>query len=227
MIRRRNGSTFTDCQTIKRYDAATGTWKDATIGKRYDAATGTWINILPVSPEPAPTTYTKIYNVSSIWTYLIQSGSQQSSHLHEPIQGTYDSSTSHSRSSILLFPYATIKTDLAGATVKKAEIYLKRLNDSGQHGQATAYARITAHNYANAPTKWTGADLGNALKSQTDSATSFTRGQARWLELLSSVAEGLKAGTIKGLCVDAGLSTSLQYYIKYASQIQLRITYTK
>lgn len=219
-IKRYNGTAFSDAQIYKRFNGSS--WQDVTIAKRWNGSA--WVDLLTAEPVPVGTV-TKTYDVSSIWTYLIQSGTQQSAHLHEPIQGTYDGSASHSRASILLFPYKTIQADLSGATIQKIELNLKRLSSS--HGSSTAHIRVNALNYASAPTTWKGADLGNALVSTSDSATSLTLGQARWFPLLTSIGNGFKNGTIKSLCVDAALSTALGYYIKYSNKIQLRITYNK
>lgn len=212
-IKTHNGTVFSDVSDVKVYDGTS--FKSVNAVNVYNGTA--WKKVFP---DGAMNTVTKTWNVLSIWTYL-NSGSRQSSHLHEPIQGSYDGTATNARRSILLFDYSAIQTALKNAKIEKVELYLKRLNTS--HGQSTAYATVKTHNYASAPTKWAGADLGDA----DSGSPSFTRGQGKWIELDNSVGENLRDNVIKGLCVDADINYTLSRYIKYSSDIRLRITYSK
>lgn len=213
-IRTHNGTAFADVTDVKVHNGTS--FEQAKEVRVFNGADWekVWPTTIPIE------TFTDTWNVSGIWTYL-NSGSIQTAHKNEPIQGSYDGSSANARRSILLFDYKAIQAALAGSKIEKVELYLKRL--SSTHGQATAYACVKTHNYAAKPTTWKGTDLGAA----DDASPSFTRGQARWIELLPSVGEKLRDDTIKGLCLDADANYTLSRYIKYDDDIRLRITYTK
>ena len=213
-IKVHDGIAFTDVQNIKVHNGTS--FETPSAVKVFNGTE--WQKVWP--DESAKETITTTWNVSAIWTYL-NSGSIQTAHKNDPIQGTYDGTSTNARRSILLFDYSAIQKALAGATIEKVELYLKRLNTT--HGQATAYACVKMHNYAAKQTTWKGADLGDA----DSGSPSFTRGQGKWITLLNSVGEKLRDGTIKGLCLDADTNYNLSRYIKYDDDIRLRITYTK
>lgn len=212
-IKTHNGTSFSNISDVRAFDGAE--FKSVNAVNVYNGTA--WEKVFP---DGAVSGTVKTWNVLSVWTYL-NSGSRQSAHLHEPIQGSYDGTAANARRSILLFDYAAIQAALKNAKIEKVELYLKRLNTS--HGQATAYAAVKTHNYSSAPTKWTGSDLGDA----DSGSPSFTRGQGKWVELNNAVGENLRDGTIKGLCLDADSNYALSRYIKYSSDIKLRITYSK
>lgn len=213
-IKVHNGTKFTDISDVKVHDGTS--WKRPKEVRVFNGAD--WDKVWPTTA--AIETVTTVWNVSGIWTYL-NSGTIQTAHKNEPIQGSYDGSSKNARRSILLFDYAAIQKALKGATIKKVELYLKRLSSS--HGTGTAYAHVKTHNYASKQTSWKGSDLGNA----DSGSPSFTRGQSRWIELYTSVGEKLRDGSVKGLCLDADTNYTLARYIKYDDDIRLRITYSK
>lgn len=213
-IKTHNGTAFADVTDVKVHN---GTAFETPSAVKVFNGTD-WENVWP--DESAKETITTSWNVSAIWTYL-NSGSIQTAHKNDPIQGSYDGTAANARRSILLFNYASIQAALSGAVIKKVELYLKRLNTS--HGTSTAYTCVKMHNYASKPTTWKGTDLGDA----DSGSPSFTRGQSKWITLLNSVGEGLRDGTVKGLCLDADTNYALSRYIKYDDDIRLRITYTK
>lgn len=209
-----SGAAFADIANVKVFN---GTAFEAP--KEVKAFNGTsWEKVWPDSATGEAVTAT--WSVKSIWTYL-NSGSIQTAHKNEPIQGSYDGTASNTRRSLLLFDYSAIKTALAGASIEKVELYLKRLNTS--HGTATAYACVKMHNYSGKQATWKGADLGDA----DSGSPTFTRGQGKWITLLNTVGEKLRDGTIKGLCLDADTNYTLSRYIKYDDDIRLRITYRR
>ena len=214
-IKVHNGTAFADVIDVKVHNGTN--WEDP---KEVRVFNGTdWNKVWPTTVPVE--TLTTTWNVSGIWTYGGNTDSIWPEYKNAPIQGSYNGSKSTARRSILLFPYASIQTALAGATIEKVELYLKRLSSS--HGASTAYACIKMHNYSAKRTAWDGTDLGNA----DSGSPSFTRGQARWIELKTFVGEKLRDGTIKGLCLDADTNYDLSRYIKYDDNIQLRITYSK
>lgn len=213
-IKTHNGTAFADVTDVKVHN---GTAFETPSAVKVFNDTD-WENVWPT--EIPTETFTTTWNVSGIWTYL-NSGSIQTAHKNDPIQGSYDGTAANARRSILLFDYAAIQAALTGATIEKVELYLKRLNTT--HGTATAYACAKIHNYAAKQTTWKGTDLGDA----DSGSPSFTRGQSKWITLLNSVGDGLRDGTVKGLCLDADTNYALSRYIKYDDDIRLRITYTK
>lgn len=221
-MKRITGGAATSLSTYKRF--ANGAWQTLTIAKRYDGAQ--WVNLLPESSEdttPSVAIYEKTYSLSSAQIYW-GSGNQdnQSSSTGDLIQGSYGASSATTRRTLLFFPISQIMEDLQGAQIVSCELYLKRLSTS--HGTASAYCRVKTHAYTSEPATWTGSDTGHA-----DSGTpSFTRGQGKYITLLSSVAEGMRDGTVKGLALDADSNYQLASYARFArSGTKLRITFTK
>lgn len=222
-IKRYSGTAFVDVATRKRWNGSA--WVDLTIGKRYDGSA--WVDLWSSSggggDTPTVKTYTKTYNLSSAQIYW-GSGSKdnQSGSVIDLIVGSYGSSKSTTRRTLMFFPLSTIKSDLAGATISKVELYLSRRNDS--HGSATSNLHVKYGTYSSAPTTWTGADSGAA-----DSGTpTFTRGQAKWITLNNAIGNGLRDGTVKCLALDADTNYSLSAYGRYVrSSTKLRITYKK
>lgn len=222
-IKKYSGTAFADVSARKRWNGSA--WVDLTVGKRWNGSA--WVDLWSTTPEPpptpTPTTYTKTYSLSSAQIYW-GSGSKdsQSGSVIDCIVGSYDGTKAKTRRTMLFFSLSTIKSDLAGATISKVELYLHRRNDS--HGSATSNLYVKYGNYASAPTTWDGSDSGAA-----DSGTpTFTRGQAKWITLLNSVGDGLKNGTVKCLILDADTNYNLSAYGRYIrSDTKLRITYTK
>lgn len=216
-IKRYTGTAFSDAATYKRWTGSA--WTTLTTAKRWSGSA--WVDLLPSSPTPTPTpttyTYTKTLTASTdIWTYLVNT--QQSSHLHEPIQGAY-SGSSTARKSILIIP--DLRTTLSGATIKSVRIYLTRKSDS--HGETTGTVCIKTRSLTTHPTTYTAGTTANAYAQNV----TLTRGQSKWITLYNSVGTGLRDGTVRSLVLDAGTNYALSRYIKYGSTIKLEIVYTK
>jgi len=177
---------------------------------------GVWHKVFP-SKE----TLTRTYSISGGAIYW-GSGNKETSYGSQLIVGSFENGLSTTRRSLIFFPVSDIKADLAGAQILSAELYLKRLNTA--HGNPTCSTHIKTHNYSSAPSKWTGSDAGAA-----DSGIPvFTRGQGKWVELLPSVAESIRDGSVKGLCLDADSNYALSCYGRFdRASVKLRITYTK
>ncbi len=194
-----NGTAFEDVQQVNAY------------------TDGQWKKVFPTTQ-----TVTKTYALSDAEIYW-GTGGKETGYPAQLIVGSYDSSKATARRTLMFFPLSEIKNDLAGAEIVSVQLYLKRLNTT--HGEANCYTCIKMHNYSSAPSRWDdGADSGAA-----DSGTPvFTRGQEKWVTLLNSVGEGLRDGTIKGLCLDADTNYALSRYGRFnRSSTKLRITYTR
>lgn len=220
-MKRFTGSAWAALTTFKRWTGSA--WQTLTTAKRFDGSQ--WVDLLDGGGGETGT-ITKTYVLSSSQIYW-HGGSQdnQKDTAGVLIHGTWTGSLGNARRSLLWFDSA-IAADLQGATIKKVELYLYRENSShGTSGAASIY--IKTHDYSTKPSKWTGTDTGAA-----DSGTpQLKRGAGAWFELLNSVGEGLKNGTVKGIALDADSSTSISAYIRFirtgSNAPKLRITYTK
>ncbi len=212
-IKAYNGTDFADVSNVKIHNGTA--FKD--VSQVNACVNGEWKKIFPVSE-----TFTKTYSISDAAIYW-GTGGKETGYSTQLIVGSYESSKATTRRTLMFFPLSTIKSDLSGAKILSVELYLKRLNTT--HGESSCYTCIKMHNYSSAPARWEdGTDLGAA-----DSGTPvFTRGQEKWVTLLNSVGEGLRDGTIKGLCLDADASYALSRYGRFnKASTKLRITYTK
>lgn len=225
-IKRYSGSTFADVAARKRFNGSN--WLDLTIGKRWNGSS--WVDLWSEDSSGSgdtggteAKTYTKEYKLSSAQIYW-GSGNKdnQSGSVIDLIVGSYGGTKATTRRTLMFFPLATIKSDLAGATISKVELYLSRRNDN--HGTATSNLHVKSGTYSSAPTTWTGSDSGAA-----DSGTpTFTRGQGKWITLNVAVGNGLRDGTIKCLALDADTNYNMAAYGRYIrSSTKLRITYKK
>ncbi len=194
-----NGTDFSDVSAVNVY---TG---------------GAWKKVFPTSQ-----TLTKTYSLSSAEIYW-GTGGKEKSYPAQLIVGSYNSSRATARRTLMFFPLTTIMKDLNGTSIVSAELYLKRLNTA--HGEAKCSTLIKTHSFTSAPARWEdGADTGNA-----DSGTPvFARGEGKWVPLLVSVGEGLRDGTVKGICLDADSNYSLSRYARFErASAKLRIKYIK
>lgn len=225
-IKRYSGSTFADVASRKRFDGTN--WVDLTIGKRWNGSS--WVDLWSEDSsgsgdtgDTETKTYTKTYNLSSAQIYW-GSGSQdnQSSSVIDLIVGSHGGTKATTRRTLMFFPLSTIKSDLAGATISKVELYLHRRNTTHGNASSSLYAKYGT--YSSAPTTWTGADSGAA-----DSGTpTFTRGHAKWITLNNAIGNGLRDGTVKCLALDADTNYNMAAYGRYVrSETKLRITYKK
>lgn len=199
-IRLHNGTDFESVQQVNVYD-----------GEEWEK----------VWPTTTKTTVSSTYSISSAQIYW-GTGGKEDDYTSQLIAGAYNASQSTSRRSLIIFPYAKIASDLAGAEIEKVELYLKRLNT--EHGTKSCSVYIKKHNYSSVPTRWDGTDTGAA-----DSGTpTMLRGEEKWLTLLNSVGEGLRDGTVKGLCLDTDSNYAIAAYGRFErASAKLRITYSK
>lgn len=199
-VKIKNGAAFSDVARVKT--KVGGAWQ--TVWERNTAKT-----------------YTKDYAIGSTQIYW-GTGGKEDDYKDQLIQGSYNSSLATSRRTLMMFPASTIAADLSGATIVSVQLYLKRVSSS--HGNESCALCVKTHNYSSLPSRWDGTDTGNA----DSGSPSFTRGQAKWITLSNSVAEGFRSGTVKGLCLDADATYSMGHYGRFQkSGTVLRITYTK
>lgn len=169
---------------------------------------------------PPVQTYTKTYAAN--WSGSYQSDGDNRN-VSECYQGYY-SGTNGNQYSLIGLPYATIQSDLAGATVTKTEIYLNN-NHFYSNSGGTAY--VGTHTYASEPTTASLSNVSERLDSEA-----FSYGQAKWFTVTNTIANNLKNNTAKGIALGPGPSNSQSYYGYFAGngqsgEPQIRITYQK
>ena len=176
-----------------------------------------------------PTTHVKTYSANGSASFQDDGTNRAGFDSGHCFQGYY-SSTNGNQYSMITFPYATIQSDLSGATVTKTELYLNNLHWYNNSGGT---AVIGTHNQTSVS--------GNHAYSQvTDNINQFSwsLGQAKWVTLNNSIGNAFKNNTAKGIALGKGqtaggtLSNSHTYYGYFAGngqsgEPQLRITYTK
>lgn len=178
---------------------------------------------------PPVQTYTKTYSANGSASFQDDGTNRAGFDSGHCFQGYY-SSTNGNQYSMITFPYATIQSDLSGATITKTELYLNNLHWYNNSGGT---AVIGTHNQTSVS--------GNHAYSQvTDNINqvSWSLGQAKWVTLNNSIGNAFKNNTAKGIALGKGqtgggtLSNSHTYYGYFAGngqtgEPQLRITYTK
>ncbi|MGW0033078.1 hypothetical protein ACWDXD_25085 [Streptomyces sp. NPDC003314] len=158
-------------------------------------------------------TITKTYAASWSGSYANRSG-YNSFYGSQMLQG-YVSSTNGIQAALVGFP-AALSTDLAGATINKAEVYLyfeHWYNNSG------GTAVIKAHKHASRPSTF-------SCDPEAKSVT-WARNQGKWVDITSV----FDSTSWRGIALDPN-STSATYYgrargVGQTYPPQLRVTYTK
>jgi hypothetical protein len=148
--------------------------------------------------------------------------------ISECYQGYY-SSTNGNQYSMIAFPYATIQSDLTGATINQVELWLRNGHTYANSGGT---AVIGTHNQTSVS--------GDHAYSQVQPDKirwHFDKGQSKWVTIDSptystGIGNMLRDNTAKGIALGKGPTSSTLYYGWYAgngmtSEPQLRITYTK
>ncbi len=212
-IKTYKGTSFAAVSAVKLHDG-----EDFSDVKQVNVRqNGAWQKVFPTIKK-----YTKTYSLSDAEIYW-GTGGKETSYSSQLIVGSYGSTNQTNRRSLMFFPLSSIKNDLEGAQIESVSLYLKRHDTV--HGEANCYTCIKTHNYSTPPTRWeNGTDSGAA-----DSGTpTFARGEGKWVDLLSTVGEKLRDGSIKGICLDADSDYTLSRYGRFErSSVKLRITYSK
>lgn len=174
------------------------------------------------TPPPSTTpkqTYTKSWAATAFQIYASDTQYSGSSSSY-PIQG-YNSATAggNPMRTHMYFPYSTIQSALAGATINSVELYLLNVHTWYNSGGTAA---IAMHNYASANSTF---GTTTAVKNEP-----FAKGEGKWVSLSGAVGTGFKNGTVKGLSLNPGITYDLNYYGYYGwayGTPTLKITYTK
>ncbi|MGI5401948.1 hypothetical protein ACQEVG_21390 [Streptomyces sp. CA-135486] len=162
---------------------------------------------------PPKTTYTKTYSASWSGSYANRSG-YNSYYGNSCMQGYY-SSNNGVQASLIGFP-AQLATDLSGATIQKAEIYLYFEHWYYASGGT---AVIRAHSHASRPAKYS---CDTEAKS-----ISWSRNQGKWVDI-TAVFDSTKW---RGIALDPNSSNRISYGrargVGQTYPPKLRVTYTK
>ncbi|MFE1206336.1 hypothetical protein ACFW5V_32135 [Streptomyces sp. NPDC058762] len=162
---------------------------------------------------PTPQKYTKYYNASWSGTYSRRS-SYNSYYGNTCMQGYY-SSTNGVMASLIGFP-SSLGSDLSGATIIKAEVYLYF---DHWYANAGGKAVIKAHSHSSRP---------SSFSSDAEAKTvNWARNEGKWVDI-TSVFDSSKW---RGIALDPN-STSSTYYGRARGYGQtnpprLKVTYTK
>ncbi len=167
-----------------------------------------------------PQQYVKTYAANASASFQ-QDGTNRG--VAECYQGRY-SGTNGNQFSMIGFPYATIQSDLSGATINKVELYLDNVHFYSNSG---GEAIIGTHNQTSVSGNHSSSQINDNLSSP-----SFSYGQAKWVTLPNSIGNAFRDNTAKGIALGPGPSTSQTYYGYFrgngqSGEPQLRITYTK
>ncbi|WP_435245117.1 hypothetical protein [Streptomyces tendae] len=167
----------------------------------------------PPPTTPAPKKYVKTYSASWSGSYARRS-SYNSYYGNQMLQGYY-SSTNGTQASLVGFG-GSLSSDLSGATINKAELYLYFAHWYSNSG---GKAVIKAHGLTSRP---------STFSSDSESMTvSWARNQGKWVDI-TSIFDSTKW---RGIALDPN-STSSTYYgrargVGESNPPQLRVTYTK
>ncbi|MYX26740.1 hypothetical protein GTY75_08665 [Streptomyces sp. SID8381] len=200
-------------QTIDMYGASTS------LGKFYIEDIGPYIpetgqyNTGGGTTAPPVQKYTKTYAASWSGSYANR-GSYNSYYGNRCLQGYY-SSTNGVQAALIGFPSA-LASDLSGAAILKAEVYLYFEH---WYSNAGGKAVIKAHKHTSRP---------STFSSDSESQTiSWKRNEGKWVDITAV----FDSTSWRGIALDPN-STSSTYYgiargVGQANPPQLRVTFTK
>ena len=159
---------------------------------------------------------------SSTWTRSYDQDNSLDISNGDMYQGEY-SSTHGIRKSLIGFDYATIQSDLSGATISKVELQLKNKHFYNNSGGTLL---LGTHSYTSAPNTWSGGSVDERRSSH-----SWARLAKKYVDI-TDYASDLQSGAARGIAIGPPTSTSNTYYSYWAGQNSsdrpvLRITYTK
>ncbi|MFE6186494.1 hypothetical protein ACFQ6U_18925 [Streptomyces sp. NPDC056465] len=162
---------------------------------------------------PAKKSYTKIYNAS--WSGSYANRSQYNSYYNSQCVQGYYSSTNGMQSALIGFP-ASLATDLSGAAIQRAEIFLYYEHWYSNSGGT---AVLKAHKHASRPASF-------SCDSEAMSV-SWSRNQGKWVDITAIFDSNLW----RGVALDPNNSSSAFYGrargVGEAYPPQLKVTYVK
>ncbi|MEE1764426.1 hypothetical protein [Streptomyces sp. SP18BB07] len=160
-----------------------------------------------------PTKYTKTY--SATWSGSYSSRSSYNSFYGNSCYQGYYSSTNGTQAALIGFP-SSLATDLSGAVIQKAEVYLYF---DHWYANAGGKAVIKAHSHTSRP---------STFSSDSESKTvSWARNEGKWVDITSV----FDSTSWRGIALDPN-STSTTFYGRARGYGQtnppkLKVTYTK
>lgn len=210
LVNRWNGTSMVEAP-VNRWDGTK--WVNAIVNK-WDGSK--WVTI---NSQAVTTTW------DTNWTQTYrESGSQRTdSRGGQVCQGEYDSTWGIQRSLIGFDDGSRIKSVLAGATIQDVQLYLHN-----EHWYYTTGGTVVLgyHNNSSKPSTFS----QSAYDQKRQSFSS--RGQAQWIDLPNSFAEGIRDGKYKGISVYINSSSNSYYgifsgYGDGSYKPKLKITYVK
>lgn len=143
--------------------------------------------------------------------------------VHGLYQGFYSPNNGNQKA-LVGFDYSQIQSDLAGATITKFEVYLYYSHWYFNNGGT---AVVGYHNLSNSshPASYP----GSGITAGGWTFPNWQINQGQWVELGIAVGQGFQAGTIKGIAIGPGPTTSNLYYGYCDSLLQshpVRIRFT-
>lgn len=167
------------------------------------------------------TTYERTYSATWFQTYrgdLTQKSDTTAN------QGQLDSGSDGNQRSLVGFDYATIRSDLSGATITKITMtaYAEHwwYNSGGT-------AVIGTHNYTSKPSSW----ADSKVNQDRTRSSGWPRSAKRTVTLSNSIGNEFRDGTTTGIAFGPGPSSDVIYYGKFtgsgSNRPSITITYTK
>lgn len=172
------------------------------------------------NPDPVTTT-TKTYN--AVWAGTYRANLQPSTASDSYIWQGYGDSFNGNQRGLIGFPYATIQSDLSGATIVYCNFKFKV-----QHTwfNAGSNARLGTHIYTTEPGSWNGANVNEGLVTSGN----VVSGGTYQVPMGVTVGNAFKAGTARGIALGPWTSNSNTGYMNIYNQaalMQLIIQYRK
>lgn len=174
--------------------------------------------------QPPIQQYTKTYSTNGTHVFQGDGTNRDAYASGHVFQGQYDS-TNGNQFSVVNFDYATIASDLSGATIVKTEVFL-----TNQHwysnGGGTAVIGYTS------PAGGSGNYTYSNAQPAINTFSGWAVGAAKWVTVNNSIGNAFKSGAAHSLVIGKGVNTTTTYYGYFAGngqtgEPQLRITYTK
>jgi hypothetical protein len=181
----------------------------------------------PVTPNPpAPKTYTKTYYATWSRTY---DGDNTTTWDDTPYcyQGYYSSTRGHTKS-LIGFDYATIASNLSGATINSCYVTIKGAHSYYNDGFALD---VGTHNYTAKPSTWANGNV-NQQRTGINRPPGIAAGETVKLSLGTTIGAEFKSQVSRGIAIGPGLDNQLVYYgylygATQSGKPYLTITYTK
>lgn len=171
------------------------------------------------TPETPKQKRTRTYNSTGWRTFQnVGSGSESvTGSVSSPTQGATPYYPSAGRyASHWYFDTSQIQADLAGATVISARVKLKCTHS---HANSGGTARLHIHGYSTAGTWENPSDPPGHVGD-----VHFSKGQSRWMGV---TYQGWRTGAVRGIGVYSRGSSSTEFYMRFATQAVLEITYER